>query len=259
MTRHAERGFALIAVLWLITALATLVALGLGGVRVGSRTSANRIVLTRGRWAAEACQAIAQARWVAHRLPDTATIDLGRGTRCAWTLEDPSTRFNLNTVEPDVLLAAGFHLSFVRALVERRRQGPIEDPGQLADIPGFDSSRVSLVTVTGQGAINLSAASRAVIGALPGMTPESVERLLYRRAVGRPIASLDELTAELSPPARSELLARYADLARLTSFAAPVLVLRATGWVEDAAPVVTVETIVVPLSERLAITGRRMW
>jgi type II secretory pathway component PulK len=256
---RSDRGFALITVLWLITALAALVALDLGAVRLGSRTSANRIVLTRGRWAAEACLAIAQARWVAHRLPDTATIDLGRRTRCAWTLEDPSTGFNLNTVEPDVLLAAGFDLSFVRVVVERRRQGPIEDPGQLVDIPGYDSSRASLVTVTGPGAINLAAASRPVIGALPGMTPESVERLLYRRAVGRPVASLDELAGELSPPARAELLAHYADLARLTSFAAAVLVLRATGWVEGAAPVATVEEVVVPLPERLAITGRRMW
>src|SRR6266540_968421 len=97
------RGFALLTVLWLITALSSVVGLALAATRLGQRTTLNRIALTRGRWAAEACLAIAQARWAQHRLADTATIDLGRGVQCEWRIEDPTARINVNAAEREVL------------------------------------------------------------------------------------------------------------------------------------------------------------
>jgi type II secretory pathway component PulK len=113
-----NRGFALITVLWLITALATLVGLSMTATRLRNQASANRIVLARGRWAAEACLAIAQARWTQQRLPDTATIDLGRGLRCAWTVQDPTARVNFNTADPEVLQSLGLNEAFVNALID---------------------------------------------------------------------------------------------------------------------------------------------
>ena len=99
------RGFALIAVLWTVTVLAGIIGLAVGAARLGQRTSLNRIVLARGRWAAEACLAVAQARWGQHRLTDTATVDLGGATRCAWELLDPTARVNVNTADRAVLVA----------------------------------------------------------------------------------------------------------------------------------------------------------
>ena len=252
-------GFALITVLWLITALAAIVGLSMTATRLGNQASMNRIVLARGRWAAEACLAIAQPRWTQHRLLDTATIELGRSMRCAWTVEDPTARVNFNTADPEVLHALGLNETFVRALIERRRQAPIEDFAELFGLPGFDSATTSVGSVIGPGSVNLSAAPRAVLRAFPGLTSEAVDRILYRRSVGRPIASLDELAAELSPPGRAALLNRYADLARLTTFSALQLVVQAEGWVEGFAPRATIELRVVPLPERLAVIGRRMW
>jgi hypothetical protein len=139
------------------------------------------------------------------------------------------------------------------AIMARRRLRPIPD---LDDLPGLDRS---LVTVDGPGTVNLAAAPREVLVALPGISPESAERLLARRTAGRPIASLDELAGLLSPSARGLLLASYSDLARLATFAAPQLKVTAEGDVEGEAPRATIEVMVVPLPERLAVIRRRMW
>lgn len=247
MTR---RGFALLTVLWLITALSAVVGLALATTRLGQRTTLNRIALTRGHWAAEGCLAIAQARWVQHRLADTATVALGRGTHCHWRIEDPTARVNVNTADRELLERVTPNAD---SIVARRRVRPLAD---LDEIPDLDRA---LVTLDGPGTINLSAAPKEVLLVLPGMSPESVERLLARRAVGRPIRSLDELAGLVSPGARAVLLASYAELARLATFAAPQLKLTADGYVEGEPPRATIEVIVVPLPERLAVIRRRMW
>lgn len=264
--RGADRnGFALITVLWLVTALSAVVGLSLAATRLGQRTTTNRIALTRGRWAAEACLAIAQARWEQHRLSDTATIDLGRGMWCRWRVEDPAARVNLNTAEREVLekiagcpkgLPDGrgkWDAGCVDAILERRRFGSIVDVRQM---PGLDSM---LVTADGPGSVNLSAAPQRVLLALPGLTPEAVDRLLARRAVGRPIGSLDELAGQLTPSGREALLARYADLARVATFAPPQLKITAEGGMGAEPLRSTIEALVVPLPDRMAVIRRRMW
>jgi DNA uptake protein ComE-like DNA-binding protein len=250
-----RRGFALITVLWLITALSAVVGLSLGAVRLGQRTSLNRTVLTRGRWAAEACIAIAQPRWIEHRLADSATIDLGRGTWCRWRVDDPTSRVNVNTADREVLQAVAGRggQDLVDSIMSRRRAKPFVD---LAEIPGLDER---LVTVDGPGVVNLGAAPREVLQALPGLAPEAVDRLTARRAMGRPIGSLDELAALLSPGAREALLTHYADLARRTTFAAPQLVVTVEGGIGGQALRSTIELLVVPLANRLAVVRRRMW
>ena len=254
-----RRGFALIAVLWLITALVSLVGLSLSPVRLGNQATTNRVILTRGRWAAEACGAIAQARWAQHRFIDTATIDLGRGAHCGWRAEDPTAMVNLSVADPEVLHALGASEAFVQALVEHRRLAPLEAIEKAAELPAFDSTLFGVSTLDGPGTVNLTAAPRRVLAALPGLTSEAVDRLLYTREVGRPIANLDELAAQLSPPGRAALLARYADLARTTTFSSPRLELTLSGWVEGSAPRAQIELSVVPLTDRLAIVRRRQW
>lgn len=259
--RHAvgRRGFALITVLWLITVLATIVGLSLGAIRLGNATTSNRIALARGRWAADACFAIVQGRRTQGRLRDADTVDLGRGTRCAWRLEDPTARINVDSADPEILRAVDTNVVFVRAVLDARRVHPLESVLALADLPGFDSTTADLWTVDGPGSINLSTASPQVLQALPGLSPEAVERILHRREVGHPYANLDALGAELSPPARALLMARYADLARLVAFTAPELIVTASGWVESQPPQATIESLVVPLPERLAVIRRRLW
>src|SRR5213594_3871461 len=66
---RSRRGFALIAVLWVITALAALLGVALATTRLGTLTTRNRVLLARDRWAAEACLAIAAARRHGHHRP----------------------------------------------------------------------------------------------------------------------------------------------------------------------------------------------
>lgn len=262
----ASRGFALIAVLWTVTALAGIVGLAVGAARLGQQESVNRIALARGRWAAEACLAIAQARWAQHRLRDTTATDLGRGTRCTWRLADPTARLNVNTADPaDVaalLCAPRAPRCPVDTIVALRRAQPFTDLEQVAALPDVDSARLALFTVDGPGSVNVNAAQAAVLLAIPGLTPEAAVRLQERRALGRPIASLDALAAHLSADARAALLAHYADLARQVTFAAPVLTLTVRGWVDGVGAAdrldATIEVLAVPLPDRLAMVRRRM-
>ena len=59
----SRRGFALIAVLWVVVGAGALAAAALTTARLGSSVSRNRILLLRARWAREACAEILLARY----------------------------------------------------------------------------------------------------------------------------------------------------------------------------------------------------
>jgi type II secretory pathway component PulK len=248
-----NRGFALVAALWVIVALTSVVGLGVATTTLGQRTTVNRITLTRGRWAAEACLAITQRRWLQHHLSDTGSIDLGRSAHCRWRIDDPGARINVNTADLDVLerlLGDSLRVdSFVRTRRELRFISVMQLPEELR----------SVLTVEGNGSVNLNAASARVLAALPGMTGEAVERIIERRQLGKPLNSLDELAGALSPSARASLLARYQDLARIAVFTPGQLLITTTGTIEHQAPQATIELVTVPLPDRLAVIRRRLW
>jgi len=248
-----DRGFALIAALWVIVALTSVVGLGVATTRLGQLTSLNRIALTRGRWAAEACLAIVQRRWIQHRLIDTLTIDLGRATRCNWSVQDPSTRINVNVADREVLARLIGDSARADSVIEARRKAQFISSQQLPEQLGL------VLTIEGRGSVNLNAASERVLSALPGISAEAIDQLIERRRIGRPVGSLDELASLLSPSSRAEVFARYPDLARIAVFSPTHLVITATGWVDGHAPRATIELVTVPLPERLAIIRRRLW
>src|SRR6266540_5538711 len=102
-----ERGFALLAVLWMLTALVLLAAAALAVARTGSQATRNRILLARAEWAREACGEILLRRWASPPAPPTArldSVDLGRGTWCTAALDDPSSRLNLNLADRAALV-----------------------------------------------------------------------------------------------------------------------------------------------------------
>lgn len=263
-----RRGFALLAVLWTLAAVTLAVGGTFAALKDGARASRNRILLARGRWAAEACLAIAGARWQAGRWTDSMTIDLGRTTRCVWRAEDPAARLNLNTADRAVLqrllISTGMPADAASALadsvVARRRLAPFASPEQLRDIAEVPDALLALLTVDGSGTINANAAAPQVLAVLPGLGREAVERIVGRRASGRPLASLDALVAELSPVARGALLAEYAALARLLVFSPAQLTIATCGWVavDSLSPRATIEVVVVPLPSRLAVIRRRL-
>jgi hypothetical protein len=255
-------GFALLAVLWVVAALTAIVGLGLGALRIGALGSANRLELTRGRWAAEACLAIAEARWAGHRFTDAATVDLGRKTRCAWRADDPSARVSVNTASPTLLYAVarqfGSPLQLVDTLLAHR---PYQDTAQVRAALVADGSLLSLLTTDGPGSINLNDSPPAIILAIPGLGAEAVNQIREHVRLGSPISSLDQL-ATLVPGTRPELLAHYADLAAIVTFAPSQLLITSRGWVGEDAPRglhSTIEILSVPLPDRLAVIRRRLW
>ncbi|HKV69640.1 MAG TPA: hypothetical protein VJN62_00220 [Gemmatimonadales bacterium] len=258
-----RRGFALLAVLWVIVALSAIVGLGVGAVRLGQMTSANRVFLTRGRWAAEACLAIAETRSSAHRLGDTATVDLGRVTHCAWRVDDPTARLNVNTTPVSVLEQLADQLGVPPALMDTLvLHRPYQDTAQVRVVLTPDPRPLPFLTTDGPGTINANAASAAVLHVIPGLGPQAVEALAEARRLGQPIRSLDQLVSA-APGDRPALLGHYADLAALLTFSPPQLLVTATGWVEGVGGPdglhATIDELVVPLPDRLAVIRRRMW
>ena len=279
-----QRGFALLAVLWTLTAVSVLVGAVMTVARLGSTTTRNRVLLARAAWAREACVEILQARYaqdVSVRRLDS--VDLGRGTWCAGSLEDPAVKVNLNLADRSVLVTVLRAVlprsapvdSLVDALLDWRdpdreprplgdepgtaRNGPLADVWELAYVRGFTDSLVArlvpFLTTRGTGAINVNAAPQAVLAALPGITEETIRIVMMHRNTS-PLRDADALAGLLSPSARATLLASYPEFVRTTVFAPPQLVGVVTGGVRGTAITARVTLTTVPVAGRLAVIRR---
>ena len=255
------RGFALVAVLWVITAMTALTGAGMLVARLGSATTRNRVILTRAEWAREACGEILQARF-AHdpTIRDLGRIDLGRGTWCSASLEDPAAKVNLNTADRDVLArlfqVVGLPRTLADSVITQRRQGTIYDLRQVRGVDATLAGRLApFVTTRGIGVLNVNAAPREVLRLLPGATEESVA-LIQSRRTSRPLQSTDELAGTLSPASRAILLRNYSEFARTAVFAPPQLIVSLEGAVRDTPIVARATLTVVPVPGRLAVIRR---
>src|SRR6266700_2623032 len=138
----SRRGFALLAVLWTLTAITMLTGAAMAVARLGSMTTRNRVILARAAWAREACAEILQARYA----------------------QDPSMKLNLNladraalvTVLQAVVRPSAPVDSLVDALLDWRdpdaiprpfgdessgnRNAPLADVWELRSVRGFTDS-----------------------------------------------------------------------------------------------------------------------
>jgi general secretion pathway protein K len=280
----SSRGFALLAVLWTLTAVTAFAGAALAVARLGSTTTRNRVLLARAAWAREGCVEILQARFAQDAsVRDLHPLDLGRGTWCSATLEDPSAKLNLNLADRSALVAvvqAVVHRSvavesLTDALLDWRdpdavprplgdessgnRNGPFADVRELRYVRGFTDSLVArlapFMTTRGTGVINVNAAPQAVLAALPGITEETVRILIMHRGTGT-LRDADALAGLLSPSARATLLASYPEFVRATVFAPPQLVGVVTGGVRGTPITARVTLTTVPVAGRLAVIRR---
>ena len=279
-------GFALLAVLWVLTALTVLGGVAVGVARQGSLTTRNRILLARADWAREGCVEILLARYAEDpTVRKLDTVDLGRGTWCEAGLEDPGAKLNLNIADPAALGAvlsavsrrsASVVDSLLDALLDWRdadtitrplgletpanRNGPLADVAELRFVRGFDDALVArlgaVLTTRGSGTINLNAAPLAVMATVPGLSNEAVQVLVHRRMTGRPVQSADELAGLLSSSGRTMLYARYQEFLRGVSFTPLQLVAVVEGGVRGTPLVARVTLTAVPVPGRLAIVRR---
>jgi len=281
----SRRGFALLAVLWTLTAITVLTGTAITVARIGSATTRNRVLLARAAWAREACTEILLARWASSPAPISRldSVDLGRGSSCAATLEDPSAKLNLNLADRPalvILLQAVVHRSaaadsLVDALLDWRdpdavprplgdessgnRNGPFADVQELRCVRGFTDSLVgrlaSFVTTRGTGGVNVNAAPREVLAAVPGITEETIRVLLTHRGSAA-LSNADALAGLLSPSARATLLASYPEFVRAAVFGPQQLVGVVTGGVRGTPLIARVTLTLVPVAGRLAVIRR---
>jgi type II secretory pathway component PulK len=256
-----RRGFALLAVLWTLAALSVLVAAGMIEARLGHGITRNRVWLARAEWAREACGEILLARYAADSTTRRLeTIDLGRGTWCRATLEDPTGKLNLNTVPGDLLLRLFKVMGFPRTLADsihaQRRRGTIYHLRQVPGVDSIDAKRLApFVTTRGPGSINVNAAPFEVLMLLPGMTADGALMVVNRRAE-RPFGSGDELLAQLFASDRALLLERYVEFTRLVTFDSPQVIVLLEGGVQNTPIVARATLTAIPVPGRLAIVRR---
>lgn len=261
-----QRGFALLAVLWVVAILGGALLVAGHDTRAGLAIGRNRAALVRGRWAAEACGEIARAH-VEDRARDPV-VDLGRRVHCRWRVEDPGGRLNVNEAPVRVLERlfvitgadpASAELT-ARTLGDRRAQGVFTSLEDVAEVPGFPSASLPFLATEGPRAVSAAVADATVLAALPGMTAETAHAIVGRRFARRPIADLDELSGLVSPAARAELAAHHLDLRALLAFAPVELRVVAEGWVGDTLtpPVVRLELFVIRNAGRLNVVRRRL-
>lgn len=257
----SRRGFALLAVLWVITAMTALTGAGLIVARLGSLTTRNRLLLARAEWAREACSEILSARFAADAaVRGLSLVALGRGTWCRASLDDPAAKLNLNTADRDVLVtlfkSLGLEPTFADSVVVQRRRATIYDSQQVPGIDSLTAARLeAFVTTRGTGVINVNAAPAEVLRTLPGASEEAVF-IMMRRRTARPLQNAEELAGALSRSSRAVFLNNYAEFVRAAVFAPPQLVATVEGGINGTSIVARAVLTVVPVPGRLAVIRR---
>jgi type II secretory pathway component PulK len=256
-----QRGFALLAALWLTVAFAIVAAAALAVGRTGLATAQNRLALLRAGWAAEACHAILEAQYSEDpRVRALDSTDLGQGTWCTARLDEPAAKLNLNLASREQLSAVLGREDLADTIMARRQSSPIPDPAALADLPGFDSATVTrlmpLTTAVGDGRLDLNSAPRELLALVPSLGPEAIETILARRATGRPIESLEAFAAELSPEGRAPLAVAWSTLVQATALAPPLFEGVFTGRVQGLSTIETRRMLLIPVGPHLAIVRR---
>jgi general secretion pathway protein K len=138
------------------------------------------------------------------------------------------------------------------------RNDDLADLRELARVRGFEMlSRYDTVFTVEPGRISLATAPAAVLMAVPGITRETAERIAALRDAGTPLRDLIHLPGMLSEASREELLAHYADIARLTTVDPGAWILTSRARIGFPASHVALEWRVVRAGRRGVIVRTR--
>ncbi len=216
-----DRGYALLAVLWIsvgIGGLAVLISEAASGAIASSR---NRIALAAAGWLAAGCVArarVAVADALQHEIIEHADLMLKSWDRvdqllraeplpagCTLAARPVGARLDLNASDGSTLGRLFRNIGMKPPRADSAASAvaahkPYVDLRQLHLLPGLESVGVldSVLDVE-PGPIALNQAPASVLALLPGFTDETVQRVLEARARGEPIASFQALSELLSP------------------------------------------------------------
>lgn len=293
MTR---RGIALIAVLWVVVALGVLSGVSLVAARVGSRTSVNRVFLSRAMWAREACVDILRARFVADTMVrQVDTVDLGRGTWCAAELRDAGAKLNLNSLGRSALMAllAGRPLdpgeasvrvtALADAILDWRdpddaarprgaeatwyrarnrqppRNGPFAAVSELVYVRGLDLATVqelAPVLDVRDGPVNLNALSPRAVAGVSALRPAAARVWAELRGAGGSLGSHEAALRVLAERDVALGAAEFRTLVSETSLAPVEYVGLVVGGVSGSRLISRVTLTLKPVDGRLAVVRR---
>jgi general secretion pathway protein K len=169
------------------------------------------------------------------RLFTVLRVDFGLADRLAQSIMDWRDSDDLHRArgaEREDYLRAG-----AAVLPDNRPFDRLRDLRQVMGMtPEIYASVRPYLTLLGSGQVNLNAAPRPVLLALPGMTEQAAAVVLRRRSGSRPIRNLMELANELPTQPRAALQEHFPDLLSRAAFDTREIVATSDGWA-DGSPV----------------------
>jgi general secretion pathway protein K len=276
-------GFALIAVLWLVAALALLLTVGMRPARLAGNAAENRIGQARALWAARGCVSLVQARHKDGR-PGLGRepVALGPATWCSVERIDWDERINPNLVDSigllrvladsvqvaslldwidgdDVPRAAGAEAAWYASKGRiRPRNAPVAAVAELALIRGLEGllvdSMEALFTVRGDGSLSPDRASARVLASVSVLSDSHIERLIAMRARHGSYSSVESVSLALGMDPTAD---EFRELALRLSTGPEGTTIRAHGWTDLGGRVVRsrIDLEFVPLDDELALSA----
>lgn len=177
------------------------------------------------------------------RLMAALHIDARRAERIAAAIADWRDHDQLrrtNGAERDDYLRAGLPVLPADA--------PFASTGELRFVSGMTDALCDSIepylTVAGDGGVNLNAAPRPVLLALPGMTEEAASFLLRARAAGRPVTDLNVFVQSLSSGARQQLRVAMPLLRNIATLETREMLVTSEAWQPGGVTRVRVDAVV---------------
>lgn len=213
-----ERGSVAVLVLWGVAIIFAILAAASYTMRGETLIVRNELAASRARAAAEAGTQLGLAHLLARRARGATVFDghpepwQDGSTRIVVSIEDEAGKIDLNVAPPDLIAGLFTALgepdaeaALIACRIAARRGSPGVDcadetppprghvfaaPEEIAGLPGvgdrlFEAAVDDITVATGSSAIDPTVASRTVLLALPGATPELVDAWLAGRAAAR--------------------------------------------------------------------------
>lgn len=281
MTRSRD-GFALIAVLWLVAALAVLLTVGMRPARLAADAAQNRLGRARALWAARGCLALLQARNAGLGTDvDEGPVALGPATWCTLEPFDWDVRINPNIMdslglmrvlddsvrvaslldwidEDDTPREAGAEEGWYRTTGRvLPRNGTLAAVAELTHIRGFEEepldSLEALFTVRGNGSVSPDRASALVLSSVSALSDSDVARLVAIRSSRRSFASVESVCLSLGMDPTPDT---FRELALRLSIRPTERTFRVYGWTDVGDRVVRsrIDVELMPVDGELAIS-----
>lgn len=279
----SRRGFALVAVLWVLTLAAGIGLSADSGGRDGFDASRNRTAQTAARFTAQGCAARIVAGIARLAVLDTAGVDAERWSNldatfaelpadlpldCSARLESGEARADLNTIEEPALrtilesIGSGGDAARVAfAVVEwRNEHGPFRAVEELLLVPGADGFSEALRELgVDVGRIDLLHASESVLLSLPGMVPGHARAIVDRRNSGWRPNDLRDLATLVPHAAAAQFIAAYSEFSLAAQLGPTTWVLTVTASAGRPSIARSEEWQLTRGATGIAVQRRRVW